>query len=301
MAKAEDGGQRENRLGSDGGDIRSPGGAEVTTTNSLSLKPSLVTATWLAIACHFMIISMPSSVLRTVSSVALASAALFLAACGKQETKTATAEKPAAGAAGLTTDEQKVSYGIGYNMGSGVADQKAFSVDQAALKAGIEDGLAKAKTRISDEELEKAFATVQQKAAAAASVEGEKQLAEGAAFLEKNKSRSGVKTTASGLQYEVLKSGLGGAKPTATSQVEVAYHGTLIDGTVFDSSVDRGSTATFACNEVITGWTEALQLMSVGDKYKLYIPSNLGYGPRGRGKIPANAVLIFEVELKAIK
>lgn len=245
---------------------------------------------------------MPSSVLRRLSPViALASLAVLFTACGKKDEKTATAAKPAAGASTFTTDEQRVSYGIGYNMGSGVADQKAFTVDQAALKAGLEDGLAKAKTRIAEEELEKAFQAVQQKAAAAATVAGEKQAAEGAAFLEKNKKRSGVKTTASGLQYEVLKSGKGGAKPAATSSVEVAYHGTLIDGTVFDSSVERGNTATFACNEVISGWTEALQLMSVGDKYKLYIPSNLGYGPRGRGQIPPNAVLIFEVELKAIK
>ena len=244
---------------------------------------------------------MPSPVLRTLSSVALASAVLLLAACGKKETKTATADKPAAGASGLTTDEQKVSYGIGYNMGSGVADQKAFNVDQAALKAGLEDGLVKAKTRIAEAELEKAFQAVQTKAQAAAAVEGEKQIAAGAAFLEKNKTRSGVKTTASGLQYEVLKSGKGGAKPGATSTVEVAYHGTLIDGTVFDSSVERGDTATFALNEVIPGWTEGVQLMSVGDKFKFYVPANIGYGPRGRGKIPANAVLIFEVELKAVK
>jgi FKBP-type peptidyl-prolyl cis-trans isomerase FklB len=245
--------------------------------------------------------SMPSPVLRTLSSVALASAVLLLAACGKKETKATAATPPAAGAAGLTTDEQKVSYGIGYNMGSGVADQKAFTVDQAALKAGLEDGLAKTKTRIAEAELEKAFQAVQTKAQAAAAVEGEKQTAAGAEFLEKNKKRSGVKTTASGLQYEVLKSGKGGAKPGPTSTVEVAYHGTLIDGTVFDSSVERGDTATFALNEVIPGWTEGVQLMSVGDKYKFYVPAAIGYGPRGRGKIPANAVLVFEVELKAIK
>jgi len=233
--------------------------------------------------------------------VALASAVLFLAACGKDDKKTAAADQPAAGAAGFTTDEQKVSYGIGFNMGSGVADQKAFTVDHTALKAGLEDGLAKSKTRISEQDLEKAFQAVQQKASAAAAIEGEKQGAAGAAFLEKNKTKAGVKTTASGLQYEVVKPGLGGAKPTATSTVEVAYHGTLIDGTVFDSSIERGSTATFALNEVIPGWTEGLQLMSVGDKYKFYVPANLGYGPRARGKIPANAVLIFEVELKQIK
>jgi FKBP-type peptidyl-prolyl cis-trans isomerase len=169
------------------------------------------------------------------------------------------------------------------------------------LKAGLEDGLAKAKTRISEQDLEKAFQTVQQKAAAAAAVEGEKQGAAGAAFLAKNKTRAGVKTTASGLQYEVIKSVPGGAKPTAASTVEVAYHGTLIDGTVFDSSVERGDTATFALNAVIPGWIEGLQLMSVGEKYKFYVPANLAYGTHARGKIPSNAVLIFDVELKQIK
>jgi FKBP-type peptidyl-prolyl cis-trans isomerase FklB len=242
-----------------------------------------------------------SSALRCTPAVLVAAATLILAGCGKDEKKTAAGDKPAAGVAGITTDEQKVSYGIGYNMGSGVADQKAFTVDQAALKAGLEDGLTKTKTRISEQDLEKAFQTVQQKAAAAAAVEGEKQGAAGVAFLAKNKTRAGVKTTASGLQYEVLKSVPGGAKPTATSQVEVAYHGTLIDGTVFDSSVERGNTATFGLNEVITGWTEGLQLMSVGEKYKFYVPADLGYRAQARGKIPANAVLIFEVELKQIK
>ncbi len=242
-----------------------------------------------------------SSVLRILSSVALASAALFFAGCGKDEKKTAAADKPAAGTSGLTTDEQKVSYGLGYNMGKNVGGQTGFAVDRAALKAGLEDGLSGGKLQISDADLEKAFQGVQQKVQAAQAAEGQKQLAAGAEFLAKNKTAPGVKTTASGLQYQVLKSGGGGPKVKATDTVVVAYHGTLIDGTVFDSSVERGDTATFACNQVVPGWTEALQLMSVGDKFKLWLPANLGYGPRGRGKIPANAVLVFEVELKQIK
>jgi FKBP-type peptidyl-prolyl cis-trans isomerase FklB len=242
-----------------------------------------------------------SSVLRTLSSVALASAALFLAGCGKDaDKKTATADKPAAGAPGLATDDQKVSYGLGYNMGKNVAAQNAFTVDREALKAGLDDGLSGGKLKIADADLEKAFQAIQQKAQAAAAVEGQKQLAAGADFLAKNKSNPGVKTTASGLQYQVLKSG-GGPKVKATDTVEVAYHGTLIDGTVFDSSVERGDTATFAVNQVVPGWTEALQLMAVGDKFKLWLPSNLGYGAHARGKIPANAVLVFEVEIKQIK
>jgi len=243
----------------------------------------------------------PAPVLRYATSLFVAAATLLLAGCGKDDKKTAAGGKPAAGAAGFTTDEQKVSYGIGYNMGSGAADQKAFTVDQAALKAGLEDGLTKAKTRITEEELDKAFQAVKAKAQVVAAAEGQKQLTEGAAFLEKNKKRSGVKTTASGLQYEVIKAGKGGAKPGPTSTVEVAYHGTLIDGTVFDSSVERGSTATFPLTNVVPGWVEGIQLMAVGDKFKLYLPANLGYGANSRGKIPANAVLIFEVELKQIK
>jgi len=265
------------------------------------MESFLVTGGGLAFACRSMTTSSLISTLRYAPSVLVATATLFLAGCGKDEKKTAAGDKPAAGVPGITTDEQKVSYGIGYNMGTGVADQKAFTVDQAALKAGLEDGLTKTKTRISEQDLEKAFQTVQQKAAAVAAVEGEKQGAAGAAFLAKNKTRDGVKTTASGLQYEVLKSVKGGAKPTATSTVEVAYHGTLIDGTVFDSSVERGNTATFAVNEVIAGWTEGLQLMAVGEKFKFYVPANLAYSSHARGKIPANATLIFEVELKQIK
>ena len=245
--------------------------------------------------------SLLSSVFRYTPSVLVATATLLLAGCGKDEKKTAATDKPAAGTPGLTTDEQKVSYGVGYNMGSGVADQKAFTVDQTALRAGLEDGLLKAKTRISEEDLEKAFQAVRAKAQLAATAEGQKQLAEGAAFLEKNKQRAGVKTTSTGLQYEVLKSGKGGPKPGPTSTVEVAYHGTLIDGTVFDSSVERGNTASFPLNQVVGGWTEGIQLMSVGDKFKFYLPPALGYGSNSRGKIPANAVLIFEVELKQIK
>lgn len=130
--------------------------------------------------------------------------------------------------------------------------------------------------------------------------EAQANLEEGNAFLEKNKAREGVVTTESGLQYEILKEG-DGPKPKATDKVKVNYHGTLIDGTVFDSSVDRGEPVTFAVNQVIPGWTEALQLMPVGSKWKLYIPANLAYGERGAGQdIGPNETLIFEVELLGI-
>jgi FKBP-type peptidyl-prolyl cis-trans isomerase FklB len=229
------------------------------------------------------------------SSLALAVLALLLPACGKP------AKEAAKGAdAGLASVEQRVSYGIGYNMGANLIKQTEFKVDPDAVKAGITDGLAGTKARLSESELQAAFTTAQQRAAAAAAVAGEKQLAAAKVFLEQNRTRSGVTVTASGLQYEVLTHGKG-AKPKPTDTVEVHYHGTLLDGTVFDSSVERGTPATFRVNGVIPGWTEALQLMSVGDKWKLYIPAALAYGPRAAGKIPANSALIFEVELRAIK
>lgn len=126
-----------------------------------------------------------------------------------------------------------------------------------------------------------------------------KKSTEGVKFLQENGKRQGVFTTESGLQYEPLVEG-DGPMPSDTSVVEVHYHGTFVDGKVFDSSVERGEPATFGVNEVIPGWTEGLQLMSVGSKYKFYIPSDLAYGPRGRNGIPPNSVLVFEVELLSI-
>ena len=230
----------------------------------------------------------------------LALAALAFSACGKQPAQTAAAGAPGAGAAALASVDQKVSYGVGYNMGMSLSREKALTVDRAAFMAGIEDGLAGGKTRVAEAELEAAFAAMQQKAAAGMAAAGEKQLAAGNECLAKNKVKPGVKVTASGLQYEVLKSGHG-PKPKATDTVKVHYHGTLVDGRVFDSSVQRGEPVEFPVTGVIQGWIEALQLMSVGDKWKLTIPSALAYGPRGKGDIPPNAVLIFEVELLGIK
>jgi len=122
----------------------------------------------------------------------------------------------------------------------------------------------------------------------------------GGSFLIENKTDVDVKVTESGLQYVVLTTGDGTVRPSAKDKVKVHYHGTLIDGTVFDSSVDRGTPISFGLNQVIKGWTEGVQLMVVGDKYRFYIPSELGYGDRSAGKIPAGSVLIFEVELLAI-
>ncbi|MBY6095370.1 FKBP-type peptidyl-prolyl cis-trans isomerase [Ferrimonas balearica] len=122
----------------------------------------------------------------------------------------------------------------------------------------------------------------------------------GASFLAENGAKEGVETTASGLQYQVLEKGEGNVHPGPTDKVKVHYHGTLIDGTVFDSSVQRGEPISFGLNQVIKGWTEGLQLMVVGDKYRLFIPAELAYGNRGVGSIPAGSVLIFDVELLGI-
>ena len=243
---------------------------------------------------------------RSLSCASLALLTFMLAACGK-DTKTtaksptaASTAKAGASVPGFETEEQRVSYGIGFNLGANLSKQNDFAVDRNAIKTGLEDGLAAAKPRISEADIKAAFAAVQERAVAANAAAGEKNIAIGAAFLAKNKARAGVSTTADGLQYEVLVKGKG-PKPKPTDTVEVHYHGTLIDGTVFDSSVERGETATFAVGGVIKGWVEALPMMSVGDKWKLYIPADLGYGPRATGKIPANSVLIFEVQLISIK
>lgn len=218
-----------------------------------------------------------------------------LAACSKQPEKKAAAPAPT-----FETPDQRVSYGIGHNIGSGLARDGALTVDQAALQAGLADGLAKAEPRVTEADLQAALATVQERAQKAAEQAAEKQLAAGKEYLEKNKAKPGVKVTASGLQYEVLATGTG-PKPTETNTVQVHYHGTLTDGTVFDSSVERGEPIEFPVTGVIKGWVEALQLMSVGDKWRLTIPAELAYGARSTGKIPGNSVLVFEVELLGVK
>ena len=234
-----------------------------------------------------------------LAGAAVAALALAFAGCGKGA-KDAAATKPAGGAVALESVDQKVSYGVAYNLGSDLARQPGFKADESAMRAGLEDGLAGAKTRIAEADIQAAFVALREKATAEQSKAGEANLAAAKTFLDNNCKRPGVTTTASGLQYEVLKSGTG-AKPKPTDTVEVHYHGTLPDGTVFDSSVQRGAPIQFPVTGVIPGWIEALQLMAVGDKWKLFIPPALGYGPRGSGKIPPNSALIFEVELLGVK
>jgi FKBP-type peptidyl-prolyl cis-trans isomerase FkpA len=188
--------------------------------------------------------------------------------------------------------EEKASYAIGVDFGKRLKMQSMGKVEPAFIAQGIRDGLADTSI-FTDEEIQDAIMayTTQVKQ----NIETDNM-----SFLAENAKREEVKVTDSGLQYEVLEEA-DGQKPKASDEVTVHYTGTLIDGTKFDSSVDRGEPATFPLSGVIPGWTEGLQLMSVGSKYKFYIPSELGYGPRGAGNvIPPNATLIFEVELLSI-
>lgn len=200
----------------------------------------------------------------------------------------------------LKTNDQRVSYGIAMNMGANIVRQGGVEIDTDAFLMGLKDGLSGAKPQVSEDDLKAAFASAQAKVEAAAAEGSAEQSKAGQAFLDENQQRDGVVVTESGLQYEVMIAA-DGAKPTAEQTVEVHYHGTLVDGTVFDSSVKRGETISFPVKGVIPGWVEGLQLMSVGSKWKLFIPADLGYGNSPQGPIPAGSTLIFEVELISIK
>ncbi len=189
----------------------------------------------------------------------------------------------------------KVSYFIGNNFGKRMAGQ-GFTLDYDQLLAGIKDAVEGKETKYPPAELESAMQVFQNAMTTLESQRGERNKQAGTEFLAANGKKEGVTTTASGLQYEVLKAAEG-AKPKATDTVKVHYHGTLINGKVFDSSVQRGEPIEFGLNQVIPGWTEGVQLMNKGSKFKFYIPSDLAYGPSGQGDIGPNEVLIFEVEL----
>lgn len=194
------------------------------------------------------------------------------------------------------TDAKKASYSIGYSMAENIRREFGKDIDVAAFQAGIQDQLTGSGSRVSDEDANAAFQSLMANRQAAAEVAAQAQLVEGQGFLEENAKREGVVTLPSGLQYEVIVAAEG-PKPGPDDQVTTHYRGTLIDGTQFDSSYDRGQPATFPLSGVIAGWTEALQLMSPGAKWRLYIPPELAYGERAQGPIPANSTLIFDVEL----
>ncbi len=188
----------------------------------------------------------------------------------------------------------KFSYGLGMGIGQNLASMGVNSLEFADFVQGMKDVLSGAETQMTHAEAQKVvneyFSKLAEEAYAKTKEAGE-------AFLEANKKREGVTTLPSGLQYEVINVGLG-KKPAATDKVQCHYEGTLIDGTVFDSSIKRGQPAVFGVNQVIAGWVEALQLMSEGSKWRLYIPQNLAYGAHGAGEsIPPYSALIFDVEL----
>jgi FKBP-type peptidyl-prolyl cis-trans isomerase FklB len=195
----------------------------------------------------------------------------------------------------LKDQKDKVSYSVGLQIGFNLSRQKV-DINPDILATGIKDALA-GKPQLNPDQIKEIMTTFEKDMEQKQKEAGEKNKTEGAKFLEENKKKEGVKTTASGLQYKALKDG-NGAQPKATDTVTVNYRGTLINGTEFDSSYKRGQPATFPVNGVIKGWTEALQLMKVGSKYQLFIPSNLAYGERAVSPdLGANSTLIFEVEL----
>jgi FKBP-type peptidyl-prolyl cis-trans isomerase FklB len=204
----------------------------------------------------------------------------------------------------LKDQKDKVSYSIGMNIGNNLKKQ-SIDIDIDILVQGIKDSFSGSKTLLTEQEFRDTITAFQQELRAKQTEQlkklGEKNKKEGEAFLAENKKKEGVITLPSGLQYKVITEGTGEI-PKLTDTVTVNYRGTLIDGTEFDSSYRRGQPATFPVKGVIAGWTEALQLMKVGSKWQLFIPSNLAYGERGAGRdIGSNATLIFDIELLSIK
>jgi|APGre2960657423_1045063.scaffolds.fasta_scaffold18178_3 FKBP-type peptidyl-prolyl cis-trans isomerase FklB len=232
---------------------------------------------------------------NAMKSITTAALALSLIAC----TATAADTKMT-----LKDDKDKISYSIGLNIGRSMKSE-GLPINPDALAAAMKDVFSGAKPLLTDEEVKVVMENFQKEMQAKQLKSREEGLgknkAEGEKFLADNKKKAGVKSTASGLQYTVIKDGTG-KTPKATDTVSTHYRGTLINGTEFDSSYKRGEPAEFPVNGVIKGWTEALQLMKEGSKWQLYIPSDLAYGERGAGKdIGPNSTLIFEIELLKVK
>lgn len=214
-----------------------------------------------------------------------------------------TPAAPTPSASGLTTQKDRFSYALGMNIGTNMQRQ-SVPVDADILARGLKDSMAGGKTLLTEEEARAILNEVQTEMRKQQQVKaqqlGEANKKEGTEFLAANKAKEGVVTLPSGLQYKILTAGTG-PKPAATDTVTVNYRGTLINGTEFDSSYKRGQPTSFPVNGVIKGWTEALQLMPVGSKWQLFIPSDLAYAERGGGaSIGPNATLIFEIELLSI-
>jgi FKBP-type peptidyl-prolyl cis-trans isomerase FkpA/FKBP-type peptidyl-prolyl cis-trans isomerase FklB len=195
----------------------------------------------------------------------------------------------------LKDEKAKVSYAIGMNIAKNIRAQN-IDLDPKVVGYAVEHGMKGEKAELTDEEQQKAIQNLQQAAQKRAMEDAEKNKATAEQWMAQNKTKPNIKTTASGLQYEVLKEGKG-RKPTLKDKVQVHYTGTLTNGQKFDSSHDRGQPAEFPVNGIIKGWQEALQMMPEGSVYRLYIPPELGYGPQGQPGIPPNSVLVFDVEL----
>ncbi len=201
----------------------------------------------------------------------------------------------------LATDEQKVSYGFGLQFGDQLKRNSFEGLDVEAVCAAIRHWYEQGQSALPDAELNPAFQRIQEREKARASELASKRLALAEQFMKANAERDEVTVTDSGLQYEVLEAG-SGDRPGPQSTVVTHYHGTFVDGTVFDSSIQRGEPAEFGVNQVIPGWTEALQMMSPGDKWRIACPPRLAYGEQGAGdSIPPNTALVFEIHLIAIK
>ena len=224
---------------------------------------------------------------------------LIIVTLGAAACQKAPPETKAPGPA-LDTDAAKASYGLGYNIAGNVNNQYGNTLDAKAFNAGIEDGFAKAQMKVSEDAVLASLNALNDARDKERSDLGVHNLAAAKAYLLENGKKQGVVTLPSGLEYEVLVAGTG-PKPTLTDRVTTQYTGSLIDGTVFDSTVERGTPASFSVNGVIPGWVEALQLMPVGSKWRIVVPPDLGYSERGAGnKIGPNEALIFTVELISI-
>lgn len=256
-----------------------------------------------------------NSPVRTLAPLALAGLVLVLGACKPPEktdgdepktedaaaatTDGEAAAGAVAGIEGLKTEREQVSYMIGMDMAKSLTPIKD-DLDVEVLAQAMRDSFEGKTPKMTEEQslaVQQAFTVrLQARQEAEQKAQAEKGKAEGAKFLEENKNKPGVQVTASGLQYQVVREG-SGPKPAATDVVRVHYKGTLLDGTVFDSSYERGQPAEFGLSQVIPGWAEGVALMPVGSKYMFWIPSDLGYGEQGGGPIPPNSMLTFEVEL----
>lgn len=199
----------------------------------------------------------------------------------------------------IESENAQISYELGYSYAENIKVEFPSQIESEAFVKGVNDALSGSNKLVSDEQRDVIYNKLRTLKQAEAEAESSSTLVAGESFLKTNGEREGVVTLPSGLQYEILEAG-DGASPTATDRVTTHYEGTLVDGTVFDSSYSRGQPATFPLNGVIRGWTEGLQLMKTGAKWKFFIPPNLAYGPQGRPSIPGNSTLIFVVELVSI-